>query len=87
MKTSYYLRRISTRGDVFFLGVAGEWRVEWQGSIGRYKMLTFSSLKAAKQEAARLASVYPAQSLSVMTNASGTARVVDTFVRSWQAVA
>lgn len=74
----FYLRRTNTIGNVFFVGLTGEWHIEWRAGIGGYKVKTYKTLAGAKRAADTIAKAYPSQTVSVMTDEGGT-RVVATF--------
>jgi hypothetical protein len=75
----FYLRRTNIIGNIFFLCLGAEWRMQWNTGIGGYKVHTFKTQKGAARRADEIAKAHPGQTVSVLTDEGYPGRVVETF--------
>ena len=73
---TFSIRRVNAIGNVFWLGLRGNWYIEWQSGIGGYKLQTYKTRKGAVRAAEAAAKAWPSQTVSVLDSDK---RVVETF--------
>ncbi len=66
MKAPFWVRRTNPVGNIFALGLRGQWHIRWNAGYGGYKIHTYKTVNRAKAAADALAKEHPGDTVSVL---------------------